>query len=121
MTDSETFSLDPARLRELFNLRSNVYASRGGAFMEDPYPRFHELRETGPVHEGVPGPLVGFHGEAVFQGLPFPDRPHFSVFDYATCDAIVRDTDRFISSTHAPDSEAALHETTILYMDGDRH
>jgi len=114
-------ALDPARLRELFDLRSNVYASRGGSFADDPYPMFHTLRETGPVHEGIPGPLVGFHGEAFFQGLPFPDRPHYSVFDHATCEAVLRDTDRFISSTHAPDSDAALHETTILYMDGDRH
>src|SRR5204863_3964992 len=68
-------TLDPARLRELFDLRSSVYATRGGAFEDDPNPGWHELRATGPVHEGIPGPLVGFHGEAVFQGLPYPDRP----------------------------------------------
>ena len=113
--------LDPARLRELFDLRGDVYVSRGGAFDRDPYPRFHELRETGPVHEGIPGPLVGFHGEAFFQGLPFPDRPHFSAFDYATCDAVLRDAEHYSSSAHAPGSEEALHESTILSMDGERH
>jgi cytochrome P450 len=114
-------ALQPERLRELFDLRGSVYATRGGAFEADPYPRFHELRETGPVHEGVPGPLVGFHGPAVFQGLPFPDRPHYSVFDYATCEEVLRDTEHFCSSTNEPESEAALHEKSILYMDGDRH
>ena len=114
-------TLDPARLRELFDLRSSVYASRGGAFEDDPYPKFHELRTTGPVHEGIPGPLVGFHGEAVFQGLPFPDRPHYSAFDFATCDAVLRSTENYSSSTHTPGSTEALYETTILYMDGERH
>jgi cytochrome P450 len=114
-------ALDPERLRELFDLRGSAYASRGGAFEGDPYPGFHALRESGPVHEGIPGPLVGFHGEALFQGLPFPERPHFSAFDNDTCDAVFRDGVNFSSSPHAPGSEEVLHETTILYMDGDRH
>jgi cytochrome P450 len=113
--------LDPARLRELFDLRGSVYETRGGAFDADPYPAFHALRESGPLHEGAPGPLVGFHGEVVFEGLPFPDRPHFSAFDFTTCDEVARDTERFCSSAHAPGSEEFLHETTILYMDGERH
>jgi hypothetical protein len=75
MTDSDMSLLEPARLRELFDLRGSVYASRGGAFEDDIYPAFHRLRETGPVHPGIVGPLVGFHGDAFFQGLPFPDRP----------------------------------------------
>jgi len=121
MSNRGALQLDPDRLHELFDLQGDVYASRGGAFEGDPYPGFHALRESGPVHEGIPGPLVGFHGEAIFQGLPFPDRPHFSAFDHATCDAVLRDEVHFCSSAHEPGSEEALHETTILYMDGDRH
>jgi cytochrome P450 len=117
----EATVLEPARLRELFDLRGTVYASRGGAFDGDVYPAFHRLRETGPVHEGIIGPLVGFHGEAFFQGLPFPDLRHFSVFDYAGCDAVLRDGDQFSSTPHAPGSEAALGERMILNMDGKRH
>lgn len=113
--------LRPDRLRELFDLRGNVYASRGGAFEADPYPAFHRLRETGPVHRGIVGPLVGFLGEGFFQGLPFPDREHVSVFDFDTCDAVLRDHDSFVSSSHPPGSEAALAETMILNMDGPRH
>jgi cytochrome P450 len=113
--------LDPARLRELFDLSGEVYATRGGAFDVDVYPIFHALRESGPVHEGAPGPMVGFHGEAVFEGLPFPDLPHYTAFDYATCDAVLRDTEAYTPSPHAPGSEEYIYETTILYMEGERH
>ena len=37
-------------------------------------------REQAPVHEGIVHELTGFAGAAMFQGLPFPDRPHFSAF-----------------------------------------
>jgi cytochrome P450 len=121
VTDSDMSLLEPARLRELFDLQGSVYASRGGSFEDDIYPAFHRLRETDPVHPGIVGPLVGFHGDAFFQGLPFPDRPHFSVFDYATCDAVARDGATFSSTEHPPGSEAALKETMILNMDGTRH
>jgi cytochrome P450 len=113
--------LEPARLRELFDLQGDTYQTRGGSFDGDIYAEFHRLRETGPVHEGVLGPLVGYHGEGFFQGLPFPDRAHFSVFDYETCDAVLRDLDHFRSSEHPPDSEAARNENMILSMDGARH
>jgi len=121
VTDGDMSLLEPARLRELFDLRGSVYNSRGGAFEDDVYPAFTRLRETGPVHPGIVGPLVGFHGDAFFQGLPFPERPHFSVFDYATCDAVLRDSTTYSSSEHPPGSEAALKETMILNMDGQRH
>jgi len=117
MTTQDFDALDPARLRRLFDLRSNVYATRGGSFEDDPYPAFHRLRETGPVHEGIVGPLVGYHGDAFFQGLPFPDLPHFSAFDYATCDAVFRDTETFLS--RPPDSGGI--NASILYMDGAEH
>jgi cytochrome P450 len=113
--------LEPERLRELFNLQGSVYASRGGGFEGEIYGPFHALRESGPVHEGAPGPLVGYDGPAFFQGLPEPDRPHFSAFDYETCNLVVRDQERFISSNKKPGSPAALNESSILYMDGEQH
>jgi cytochrome P450 len=112
-------ALDRTRLRELFDLTSAVYASRGGAFATDPYPAFHRLRETGPVHEGVVGPLVGFTGDGFFQGLPYPDRPHWSAFDWATCDAVFRDGETFVSKP--PSEELGLLNSSILYLDGIEH
>jgi cytochrome P450 len=121
MTSSEMSLLEPARLRELFDLRASVYATRGGAFEDDIYPKLTELRETGPVHRGIVGPLVGFHGDAFFQGLPFPDREHFSVFDYEGCDAIVKDGATWSSSEFPQGSEQQMGESMILNMDGKRH
>jgi cytochrome P450 len=121
MTVEDRPLLDPIRLRELFDLRSDVYASRGGAFEGDPYPVFHTLRESGPVHLGTPGELVGFTGPAYFAGLPHPDRPHFTVFDYATCNEVVRDVETFSASEHEPGSEAYEQEPMLLFMDGGRH
>jgi cytochrome P450 len=117
MATTEFDALDPERIRQLFDLRSNVYASRGGAFDEDPYPAFHRLRETGPVHEGVVGPLIGFDGPAFFQGLPYPDLPHFSAFDFETCDGVFRDGETYLS--HPPDGGGM--NASILYMDGAEH
>lgn len=119
---TDRIELDPARIRELFDLRSRVYTRQGGAFEEDPYPGFHRLRASGPVHPGTPGRLVGFRGDEFFQGLPEPNRPHFSVFDFETCDAVVRDPAVYRSSPPDPDDgERALYEQSMLYMDGDRH
>jgi len=119
---TERLELDPARIRELFDLRSHVYDKMGGSFEDDPYPAFHGLRESGPVHRGTPGRLIGFQGEEFFQGLPEPDRPHFSAFDFDTCDAIVRDPQTYRMVPPDPDpGDRLLHESSILYMDGDRH
>jgi cytochrome P450 len=115
---SDYDALDRARLRELFDLRSNVYATRGGAFAGDPYPEFHRLRETGPVHEGVVGELVGYHGEAFFQGLPYPDRRHVSCFDFGTCDAVFRDGETFVSGDPFGND---MVDASILFMDGAQH
>jgi cytochrome P450 len=113
--------LDPQRIRKLFDLHSDVYADRGGSFDADPYPAFRRLRETGPVHHGIVGPLVGYHGDAAFQGLPYPELQHFSVFDFTTCDEVMHDTSRFNSAPPVDGWEAALADTMLLYMDGPRH
>jgi cytochrome P450 len=113
--------LDPARIRELFDLRSSVYTRLGGGYEEDPYPAFHRLRERGPVHEGTVGRLIGFDGPEFFQGLPFPERPHFSAFDFETCDAIMRDPEIFSSSSLLPGSGSGYVEQSMLAMDGEQH
>jgi cytochrome P450 len=121
VTDSAPLDLDPRRLRQLFDLRSSVYASRGGAFETDPYPAFHRLRETGPVHAGIVGPLVGFDDpDAMFQGLPFHDRLHFSAFDFATCDAVLHDEKAFGTSP-GESSRDNLTYSSFLFMDDEPH
>ena len=45
--------LDRDELRRLFDLRSSYNALSGGGYTDDPFPKWHALRESGPVHEGT--------------------------------------------------------------------
>jgi cytochrome P450 len=113
--------LDRARIRELFLLSSDVYASRGGTFAEDPYPVFNQLRESGPVHEGTAHEALGWTGDAFFQGLPYPERPHFTAYDYATCAEILKDDTHFVTRVEPRPGEPPLPEVAILFMNGREH
>jgi cytochrome P450 len=117
-----TIQLDREKIRELFDLRVN----RGlmGAFpvyYGDPYPIWHDLRDHGPVHDGIVHELTGFEGPAFFQGLPEPDRPHFSVFDFEHCDQVFRDTEIFASDTREIDTTVVGMQSSILHMGGAQH
>ncbi|MBL7488513.1 cytochrome P450 [Frankia sp. AgB1.9] len=118
-----TQSLDRGRLKELFDLRSSYNAGMGGDFEADPYPVWERLRAQAPVHEGTVHKLTGYPGEAFFQGLPFPDRQHFSVFGFAACDAAFRDEETFASSPVAvdPTGQSAGVENSLISMNGAQH
>jgi cytochrome P450 len=115
--------LDRDELRRLFDLRSNHNAHSGGGYTDDPYPIWRELRERAPVHEGVVHELTGYPGDWFFQGLPFPDRPHFSAFSFEACDAAFRDEEVFAASPDAggPDAGDIAVESSMLSMGGARH
>ena len=91
-------SLDRDRLRAVFDLRNADNAATVTDYAEDPYPRWHELREIAVVHSGTLHELTGYTGPVTFQGLPFEDRPHFSTFTFAACDEALRNNDLFASS-----------------------
>jgi cytochrome P450 len=118
--------LDRERIRELFDLRRRGDA-RGATlepfvYSDDPYPMLQRLRETGPVHEGIVHELIGFDKPAFFQGLPEPDRAHFSVFDFATCDRVFRDEEIFRSSgQEVRGAEGGSMGNSMLYMNGPQH
>jgi cytochrome P450 len=114
-------TLDRQRIRELFVLSSDVYASRGGTFAEDPYPVFNRLRETGPVHEGTPHEALGWTGDVFFQGLPYPERRHFTAYDYATCAELLKDDAHFVTRVEPRLGEPPLPEVAILFMNGRQH
>lgn len=118
----ETQTLDREELRRLFDLRSRYNAFTGGAFTEDPYPRWRELREQAPIHEGTVHELTGYPGDAMFHGLPFPDRAHFSAFTFAACDEAYRDAEVFASSPDAvgPGGEISI-TNSMLSMGGAQH
>ncbi|MDA8046299.1 MAG: cytochrome P450 [Actinomycetota bacterium] len=106
-------------MAKLFDLRSSVYDSRGGTFDRDPYPTFNRLRQTGPVHPGIPHEELGWTGDVYFQGLPYPDRPHFSAYDFESCSAVFKD-ERFRPSDEPRPGETML-DAGILTMHGRRH
>lgn len=113
--------LDRDRIRALFDLKSETYATRGGSFDVDPYPTFRRLRESGPVHRGIPHEALGWTGPVMFQGLPFPDRPHFSAYDYETCATVLRDERHFVTNPELLPGEPPLPDSAILFMDGAAH
>jgi cytochrome P450 len=116
-------ALDRDRVRELFDLR-NAYASwSGGAYQDDPYPIWNRLRESGPVHPGIVHELTGLSEQFLFQGLPFPDVPHFSAFSYAACNDAYRNPELFASSAEAVDLEngGMVVTNSMLSMGGAQH
>ena len=98
-------TLDRDRLRELFDLRSSYNAYTGGTYEDDPYPVWHRLREEGPVLPGILHELTGSTDPLFFHGLPYPDSPHFTVFDYDSCMTVYRNSDVFASSPEPVDLE----------------
>ena len=115
--------LDREEIRRLFDLRSSFMAHSGGGYTDDPYPQWHALREQAPVHEGVVHDLTDYPGDWFFQGLPYPDRPHFSAFSFEACDAAFRDGELFAS--HAAEESIDTCEpgvfNSILAMGGTQH
>ena len=115
--------LDLERVRRLFDLAGNVAGWNGGHYHADPYPIWHGLREQAAVHEGTVHVLSGIDDDLMFHGLPYPDRPHFSAFSWAACDAAYRDPETFASSAEAVDLEDGEPGPTnsMLSMGGVQH
>jgi cytochrome P450 len=118
-----TATLDRDRVRELFDLRGSYNVHSGGGYTDDPYPVWRRLREQAAVHPGIVHELTGFDGQAFFQGLPYPDRPHFSAFSYAALDAAYRDPETFASSDVPIDPNVGPVDPTnsMLSMGGRTH
>ncbi len=119
MTDASGVpTLDRDRIRELFDLRGSFMVLTGGDFTDDPYPRWHGLRERGPVHEGTLHELTGYPGDAFWHGLPYPDRPHFTALSWEAVDAAHRN-DAVFSSTPFDQQSGVL--SSMLTMGGSEH
>lgn len=124
MTGVDSSSLlDRDRIREIFDLRKHAGAFSGGDYTDDPYPRWAELREQAPVHEGIVHVLTGYEGDAFFHGLPYDDGPHFSAFSWEACDDAFRDAATFASWPHPidPTSGEIGFFSSMLVMDGPEH
>lgn len=116
-------TLDRQRIRELFDLRSSFNEFIGGRFHDDPYPIWHRLREQGAVLPGVLHELTGLTDTLYWHGLPNPDRPHFTTFDYESGFAAYRDPEVFAASLQPVDLENGPLGITnsMLSMGGAEH
>jgi cytochrome P450 len=120
MDSDQALLLDRESLRAIFDLRTRTV--HGEFYDGDPYPAFHRLRASGPVHPGVVHQLTGWTGQATWDGLPEPDRAHFSAFSYASCDRILRDDDTFRSSAvEIRGDEGIGIQSSMLRMGGKVH
>ena len=118
-----TPTLDRDRLRELFDLRSSFNELMGGNYRDDPYPIWHQLRERGPVLPGILHELTGCSEPMYWHGLPYPDRPHFSTFDYETGFTAYREAEVFASSPGPVDFDNGPLNivNSMLSMGGAQH
>jgi cytochrome P450 len=114
-------TLDRERIRELFDLRSNLNAFTGGGYTDDPNPAWHRLREEGPVVPGTVHELIGFEGEAFFHGLPHPELEHFSAFGFSACDTAYRNEAVYSSSPPNNDGLGSAVMSSMLSMGGAQH
>jgi cytochrome P450 len=112
--------LDRDRIRELFDLRGHGDAGKANLY-SNPYPEFHRLRETGPVHEGGLADLVGWKHNTVPRRSD-PSRRQFAVFDFDSCDRVLRDEVTFPSTPTTVDPTGGGGITnSMLYMGGKQH
>ena len=118
-----TTTLDRDRLRELFDLRSSFNEFVGGRYSDDPYPIWHRLRDRGAVLPGTLHGLTGLSADLYWHGLPHPDRPHFTTFDYETGFTAYRNSEVFASSPEPFDMSSGPLSITnsMLSMDGAEH
>lgn len=115
----EIARLDPVKIRTLFDTGGEYRRARsGGDFAVDFHAGLRRARETGPVHEGTVEQVLGLPHPAPIAGRARPAAV-FSVFDYATANAVFRDPETF--SSEAMQSTFDTFGRNILGMGGAEH
>ena len=89
----------------------------GAGLIDDPYPKYAELRESGPVHEGT---ILGAFGLEGPETHSWPDRAQFSCYDWETVDTVLRDNETYSSSWYEPTLTQVVG-VSILQMDEPEH
>jgi len=90
----------------------------GAGLVNDPYPVYDRLRESGPVHRGSISEAFGVDGPET-QGA-FARRAQFACYDWATADAVLRDAQTFSSRWYEPTLEPFVGKS-IIQMDEPEH
>lgn len=90
----------------------------GAGLVNDPYPVYDRLRETGPVQRGAISQAFGVPGPEASG--PWADRPQFACYDWATADAVLRDAQTWSSRWYEPTLEPFVGNS-IIQMDEPEH
>jgi cytochrome P450 len=90
----------------------------GAGTIDDPYPRYDELRRSGPVHAGAVSGAFGLREgpDVVLWG----DRPQFSCYDWQTVDTVLRDPETYSSEWYRNSLGASIGRT-MIQMGGPEH
>jgi cytochrome P450 len=89
----------------------------GAGSIDDPYPRYDELRESGPVHEGTISSAFSLDSS---RGMGGPGSGQFSCYDWETVDAVLSDPETFSSRWYQPLLEPTVG-VSLLQLDGEAH
>jgi cytochrome P450 len=90
----------------------------GAGSVDDPYPRYDALRESGPVHEGTIAAAFALEGA---PATPTTDGPkQFSCYDWATVEQVLCDGETFSSTWYKPLLEPTVG-TSLIQLDGAEH
>ena len=89
----------------------------GAGVIDDPYPVYDRLRETGPVHEGPISRAFGVDGmtDPLWQ-----TRPQFGAYDWETVDTILRDAETYSSESYQEILGVTIGRS-MIQMDGREH
>jgi len=90
----------------------------GAGTVDDPYPVYDRLRETGPVHEGTISQAFGL--ATAPDAMIWTDRRQFACYDWESADAVLRDSETYSSEWY----EQTLGNTigrSMIQMGGPEH
>lgn len=90
----------------------------GAGVINDPYPTYDQLRETGPVHEGTINRAFGLDG--MMDAFVWPDRRQFACYDWKTVDTVLRDAETFSSEWYQHTLGVTIGRS-MIQMGGTEH
>lgn len=88
----------------------------GAGIVDDPYPRYHELRDQGPVHRGVQEDHF-----SVPDTTPYAHLERFAAYDYSTCVHVLRQPQAFSSAGFYDMTLNPFIGPTMIGMDEPQH
>ncbi len=90
----------------------------GAGTVDDPYPRYDELRASGPVH--ALSISEAFDLKNMTGGFGWEDRTQFSCYDWETVDTVLRDTETYSSESYELSLGATIGRS-MIQMGGPEH